>query len=87
MLDGGLVEETRALAARWGRGLKPLGALGYKEALAHLDGRLSREALPEAIRVATRRLARRQRTWFRDQPGRRVRDAAEAERALEEELH
>lgn len=84
MLDGGLVEEARALCARYGRGLKPLGALGYKEALAHLDGRLSEEALPEAIRVATRRLARRQRTWFRDQPGRRVTDAAEAERALED---
>jgi tRNA dimethylallyltransferase len=85
MLDGGLVEETRALVARWGRGLKPLGALGYKEALAHLDGHLSREALPETIRVATRRFARRQRTWLRDQPGRRVADADEAVRALTEE--
>jgi tRNA dimethylallyltransferase len=63
MLDAGLLDETRALATL-GRDLKPLGALGYKEALAHLDGQLSADALPDAIRTATRRFARRQRNWF-----------------------
>ena len=63
MLEQGLVEETRALLAL-GRDLKPLGALGYKEALAHIDGRLTADALPEVIRTATRRFAKRQRNWF-----------------------
>ena len=65
MLAAGLVEETARLAAAHDRGLKPFGALGYKEALAHLDGNLDLPALREAIRVATRRFARRQRTFFR----------------------
>jgi tRNA dimethylallyltransferase len=65
MLAAGLVEETARLAAAHQRGLKPFGALGYKEALAHLDGDLDLPALREAIRVATRRFARRQRTFFR----------------------
>jgi tRNA dimethylallyltransferase len=77
MLAAGLVDETAALAARWGRTVKPLAALGYKEALAFLDGRLARAALPETIRIATRRFARRQRTWFKKQPGSRVTDASE----------
>ena len=65
MLDGGLVEETRAIVERHGRHLKALGAVGYKEALAHLDGRLPSSQLREAIRIATRRFGRRQRTWLR----------------------
>jgi tRNA dimethylallyltransferase len=65
MLAGGLVEETARLVATRGRGLKALGALGYKEALAHLDGRLDRAQLREAIRIATRRFGKRQRTWLR----------------------
>jgi tRNA dimethylallyltransferase len=68
MLAAGLVEETRRLAARWGREVKPLGALGYKEALAFLDGGLGAAELREAIRLATRRFAKRQRTWFRKEP-------------------
>lgn len=69
MLAQGLVEETRRAAVRWGRHVKPLGALGYKEALQFLDGELRAEALPEAIRVATRRYGKRQRTWFRKEQG------------------
>jgi tRNA dimethylallyltransferase len=76
MVAAGLVEEVRGLVARWGRDLKGLGAVGYKEALAHIDGRLAEGELAEAIRVATRRFARRQRTWFRTQAGLRVADAA-----------
>jgi tRNA dimethylallyltransferase len=60
----GLVDETRRLRDRHGPGLKVLGALGYKEALAHLDGQLKQEDLTDAIRRSTRRFARRQRMWF-----------------------
>lgn len=67
MLADGLVEETRGIVARWGRAPKALGALGYKEALAHLDGRLDAAGLGEAIRIATRHFGRRQRTWFRSE--------------------
>ena len=76
MLGAGLVEETRGIVARWGRAPKALGALGYKEALAVLDGTLAPAALGEAIRIATRHFGRRQRTWFRGEPeARRLPDA------------
>jgi tRNA dimethylallyltransferase len=69
MVDAGLVEEVRALAARPG-GLSRTArqALGYREVLAHLAGDLT---LDEAVARAvsrTRAFARRQRVWFRRDP-------------------
>lgn len=75
MLQHGIVDEARAVAAKWGRDVKPLGAVGYKEALAFVDGKLT--DLEDAIRVATRRFAKRQRTWFAKVPGRRLARADE----------
>ena len=69
MVDAGLVEETRALAARPG-GLSRTAAqaLGYREVLRHLAGEWSlEEALAQAVR-RTRLFARRQRVWFRRDP-------------------
>ncbi len=66
--DAGLVEEARALRDRFDPGLPAFSAIGYREAWAVLDGRLSREA---AIAEDARRnaaFAKRQRTWFRSEP-------------------
>lgn len=63
MLAGGLIEEAAALdpaALATAR-----QAIGYAEAAAVARGETSREAARDAIVVATRRYARRQRTWFR----------------------
>jgi len=66
MWDGGLVEETEAvLAAGFAPELPPLRSIGYREAQLHLQGELEREAGIAATVVATRRYAKRQRTWFR----------------------
>ena len=66
MLAGGLLEETAAALAR---GVPPeaLGAsgIGYREALAVLDGRLSETAAVAEIVRRTARYAKAQRTWFR----------------------
>lgn len=69
MWKAGLVEEVRRLrAAGFGADLPALRSLGYRQALAHLQGRLSEaEALADMQR-ATRRYARRQLTWFRREP-------------------
>ena len=69
MWEGGLVEETRGLLARGvPRTAKPFGAIGYKQALAVIEGRLAEaEALAEMQRD-TRRYAKRQWTWFRRDP-------------------
>jgi tRNA dimethylallyltransferase len=62
----GLVEETRqVLAAGFDGSCKPLAAIGYREAQEHLRGTLAPDEAIAAITLATRRYAKRQRTWFR----------------------
>lgn len=67
--DAGLVEEAVALRERFDPTLPAFSAIGYREAWAVADGNLSRE---KAIEQDTRRnalFAKRQRTWFRAEPG------------------
>ena len=66
MLAAGFVDEVATLAARpagWSRTARQ--AVGYRELLDHLEGRLSLDEARSAAIVATRRLARRQRAWHR----------------------
>lgn len=67
--EAGLLEEAAALRARFDPGLPAFSAIGYREAWAVLDGRLTREAgiAEDARRNAA--FAKRQRTWFRAEPG------------------
>jgi tRNA dimethylallyltransferase len=81
MLAAGLVDEVRALRAR--ADLHPelpaMRAVGYRQAWAALEtGDLA--SLPAAGAAATRQLAKRQLTWLRAMPARRVVacDAADA---------
>ncbi|MGD1054420.1 MAG: tRNA (adenosine(37)-N6)-dimethylallyltransferase MiaA [Candidatus Dormibacteria bacterium] len=70
MMAGGLLEETAAALARGvtSEALDGSG-IGYREALAVLDGRLSAaEAITEIAR-RTVRYAKAQRTWFRADRG------------------
>ncbi len=65
MWDAGLLAETETLAARGLRdGATARRAVGYAEALAVLDGRMGEGEAREATARNTRRLARKQRTWF-----------------------
>lgn len=79
MLRAGLVDEVRRLrVAGFERNPSAAGAIGYREVLAMLDGRLAPEALGAAITQNTRGLVRKQRTWFRTQlPAHRVVAAAD----------
>lgn len=66
MWEGGLLEEVGALlAAGYPRSLRALQALGYRQALAHLEGRLTSEEALHCMQRATRNYAKRQLTWFR----------------------
>ena len=69
MLAGGLVDETRRLRNKWGAGIAGLSSVGYAEVCQLLDGALAASGLSDAIFRATRRYARRQRTWFAKEPG------------------
>ena len=66
MVEAGLVEEVRALA---GRGLTTdvtAGqAIGYKEMLDALSGRIGLGEAVELVKRRTRRYAKRQLSWFR----------------------
>ena len=66
MFDAGLIEETRGILDRYPvPRLKPLEALGYRQASACLAGAMSREEAVLQSQAATRRYAKRQMTWFR----------------------
>ncbi len=69
MLDAGLLEEIRALWAHgYGPELAPLDSVGYREMGAYLRGELPYEAAFDVFTRATRRLAKRQMTWWRSDP-------------------
>ncbi len=69
MLESGAEAEVAALLAR---GLDPalpvMRAIGVPEVAALLRGEISRAAATEQGQMATRRYAKRQFTWFRNQP-------------------
>lgn len=77
MLEGGLIEEVQALQKRYeGQPLpRALGSVGYREVIAHLEGRTppGRKLAPglqgvrDEIELATRQLVKNQRTWFRSE--------------------
>ena len=69
MFRRGLVEEVRGLlAGGFDRSLKPMMALGYRHAEAHLlDGVPISETI-EAAKRDTRRYAKRQLTWLSSEP-------------------
>jgi tRNA dimethylallyltransferase len=69
MFDVGLVEEVRRLLdAGLAKGRTAPRAIGYREVAAYLRGETSEDEAREATKVATRRFARRQDSWFRKDP-------------------
>jgi len=68
MLAAGLVGEVqRQLDAGIAADAPGLDGIGYREVVAMLNGQLSESALRDSILVSTRRYAKRQDTWFRNQ--------------------
>ncbi len=65
MLEKGLVEETRSILEAGGFSRQASAALGYRQVLDFLEGRIEEEELEEAITRRTWRFVRKQRTWFR----------------------
>ncbi|MDR2202364.1 MAG: tRNA (adenosine(37)-N6)-dimethylallyltransferase MiaA [Clostridiales bacterium] len=62
MLRSGLLDEARSLYKY--RDCQSMRAIGYKELMAHLDGKLSYADAVEEIKRNTRRYAKRQITYF-----------------------
>jgi tRNA dimethylallyltransferase len=67
MLAAGLVDETRQLRDeyRLTHDMPSMRCVGYRHALAHVDGMIDAATLREQGIAATRQLAKRQLTWLR----------------------
>ncbi len=68
MLANGLVDEVKGLMARLPASCPPFRSLGYKEVLAHLRGETDLKTARELIQRHSRQFAKRQLTWFRQEP-------------------
>ena len=70
MMAEGLMDEVRGLLDRgYGPDLRSMQSVGYLQAVQCLTGRISEGEALASMQQATRRLAKRQITWFRADPG------------------
>ncbi len=63
----GLIEETEQLIKQFDSNLPLLKTIGYGEALAVIQSKLTRSEAIEITNLRTNQFAKRQRTWFRRQ--------------------
>ena len=70
IVDAGLLEETRGILSACGR-VPVLETIGYKQACDYIDGKLALDDVPGAISLHTRRFAKRQMTFLRNEPAKR----------------
>ncbi len=66
MMDAGLVDEVASLLGEPdGLSDQAASAVGYAEIISHIEGRCTLDEAFERIKINTRRLAKKQRTWQR----------------------
>lgn len=65
MLQQGALEEVEAMQARYDPALPSCKAIGVPELMGYVTGDLSLDEAREQAAIATRRYAKRQRSWFR----------------------
>ncbi len=65
MLEQGAMKEIEAMADRYDPSLPSCRAIGVPELMARYRNELSLDEARERATIATRRFAKRQRTWFR----------------------
>jgi len=68
MFDLGLLEETAMLRDRYGDACRPLGSLGYAQAMQVLRNEIPLTATIADAQQGHRNYAKRQMTWFRREP-------------------
>lgn len=65
MIDQGALDEVAAMRPHWDPDLPSAKAIGAPELMAHLNGETTLEQAIELSVIASRRYAKRQRTWFK----------------------
>jgi tRNA dimethylallyltransferase len=74
MLKLGLLDETQNLLdSGIENNVSAANAIGYRECIAYLKGRVTLDDLIKQINQSTRRLVSKQRKWFRKHLGRQAR--------------
>ena len=86
MFTAGLIEETRALLARYPATARPFGTIGYREAAAVVRGEMTRDGAIEETKRRTRAYAKRQMTWLRSERNVQWLDAADPDQTFEAAL-
>jgi tRNA dimethylallyltransferase len=83
MLRSGLVDEVKALRARYRltADAPSMRAVGYRQVWSYLEGEIGEDLMRERALAATRQLAKRQTTWLRSFPALLRLDAGCLERA------
>jgi tRNA dimethylallyltransferase len=85
MFDEGAIEEVEALLARRRPpDLPVMRAIGVPPIAAHLSGDITRDDALARARLDTRQYAKRQYTWFRNQPPESWARAASSDAALQQ---
>ncbi len=67
MMKAGLLEEVERTYKKYGENLKKVNIIGYAELIRYIDGEISLEQAVEDIKQNSRRYAKRQFTWFKNQ--------------------
>lgn len=66
MIDQGALAEAEAVRPHYAPNLPAHRAIGVPELMAYLDGQITLQEAKEQAVIATRRFAKRQRTWMRN---------------------
>ena len=68
MLKMGFLDEVETLIQDYSAKAPALQAIGYKQAVEFLQGKLTKQKMIEQIQQKTRQYAKRQRTWYKKIP-------------------
>ena len=65
MIEQGLIKEVEEIYKKYEEFPTAMQALGYKEVVEYIEGKVTKEEMIEKIKMESRRYAKRQLTWFR----------------------
>ena len=68
MFQRGLIGETRELLKKFSRNSQAFKAIGYRQAAASIEGKMTESEAIEETKKQSRHYAKRQLTWFRTDP-------------------
>lgn len=79
MINDGLVNEAKELIRKYGDDLRIFKTLGLKEALMNIDGEIDENELLVELSKNTRRYAKRQMTFWRNEPAKNNWDVVQSD--------